>query len=158
MLHQSDVKKQKKNFPLFVTRDELPVSVMQALQLLPSLPSNDNVRFCFCFFCMCVVARLITGERRGEERYCVSRFSDSPHLLISSKSRPNGATEIDLAKRTHTHTAPAVYQGRFPSLCCAPRFTPDVTQFDCFVLLSLSRKHLAYCFVTTPLIKWREIP
>lgn len=49
---------------------------------------------------MCVVGRLITRERSREERYCVSHFSDSPHLLISSKSRPNGATKIELAKHT----------------------------------------------------------
>lgn len=102
---------------------------------------------------MCVVGCLITRERSREDRYCVSRFSDSPHLLISSKSRPNGATKIDLAK--HTHTAPAVFQGRFPSLCCAPRFIPDFTQFDCFVLLVLSRKRLLYCFA---LIKRWEGP
>lgn len=71
MLHQSDVKKQKKNFPLFVTRDELPVSVMEALQLLPSLPSNDNVRFFWVFFLyVCGCAFDHRGKKRGGKVLC----------------------------------------------------------------------------------------
>lgn len=103
-----------------------------------------SILFFWFLVCMCVVGHLITRERSREERYCVSRFSDSPHLLISSKSRPNGATKIDLAKHTRS---PGCFSGplSFPLLCSSFYSRLHAVWLFCFACLVKNAFSLLPC-------------
>lgn len=112
----------------------------------------SNFFFVFFFLYVCGWSFDHQGKKQRKGIVCPILVT----LPICSLAPNQGQMEPQRLTGPNTHTAPAVFQGRFPSLCCAPRLIPVFTQFDCFVLLVLSRKHLVYCFATTPLIKRRE--